>query len=82
MALLLVGFLAIGPTLVDHPKHEIDALNDQWVAAFKAGDYATIESLMAPDALLLALDAPERLFVCALSWLPRREGRAAGFTLI
>lgn len=58
MALLLVGFLAIGPALADHPKHEIDALNSQWVAAFKAGDFATIESLMAPDALLLAPGAP------------------------
>lgn len=58
MTLLLVGLLAIAPALADHPKHEIDALNDQWVAAFKAGDFATIESLMAPDALLLAPGAP------------------------
>ena len=58
MALVLVGSLAIGPALADHPKHEFDALNTQWVAAFKAKDFAAIEALMAPDALLLAPGAP------------------------
>ena len=58
MALLLVGLLTIGPALADHPKHEIDALNTQWVTAFEARDFATIEVLMAPDALLLAPGAP------------------------
>ncbi len=58
MVLLLIGLLAIAPALADHPKHEFDALTAQWVAAFKASDFAAIEALMAPDALLLAPGAP------------------------
>lgn len=57
-ATLLIAALVAGPVLADHPKHEIDALDAQWVAAFKAKDFATIESLMAPDALLLVPGAP------------------------
>ncbi len=55
--LLFTAFLA-GPVLAVSAKQEIDALNSQWVAAFKARDFATIESLMAPDSLLLAPDNP------------------------
>ena len=58
MALLLVGLLSIGPALADDRKHELDALTAQWVAAFKANDFAAIEALMAPDSLLLAPGAP------------------------
>ena len=55
--LLVTAFLS-GPVLADSAKREIDALNAQWVAAFKAKDYATIESLMAPGSLLLAPGNP------------------------
>ncbi|MEE8213146.1 MAG: DUF4440 domain-containing protein [Alphaproteobacteria bacterium] len=55
--LLVTAFLA-GPVLAHSAKQEIDALNAQWVAAFKAKDFATIESLMAPDSLLLAPGNP------------------------
>ena len=55
--LLVTAFLA-GTVLAHSAKQEIDALNAQWVAAFKAKDYATIESLMAPDSLLLAPGNP------------------------
>ena len=55
--LLFTAFLA-GPVLADSAKQEIDALTSQWVAAFKARDFATIESLMAPDSLLLAPGNP------------------------
>ena len=58
MVLLLVGLLAIAPALADDAKHEFDALTAQWVAAFEASDYAAIEALMAPHALLLAPGAP------------------------
>ena len=58
VALLLVGLLAMGPASADHPKHEFDALNAQWVAAFKAKDFAAIEALMAPDSLLLVPGSP------------------------
>ncbi len=57
-ATLLVTAFLVGPVLADGAKQEIDALNAQWVAAFKAKDYATIESLMAPDSLLLAPGNP------------------------
>jgi len=57
-ATLLVTAFVGGPVLADSAKQEIDALNAQWVAAFKAKDYATIESLMAPDSLLLAPGNP------------------------
>ncbi len=55
--LLFTAFLA-GPVLADSAQQEIDALNSQWVAAFKARDFATIESLMAPDSLLLTPGNP------------------------
>jgi len=58
VALLLAGMLAMGPALAGDVKHELDALTAQWVAAFKAKDFAAIEALMAPDALLLAPGAP------------------------
>jgi ketosteroid isomerase-like protein len=58
VALMLVGLLAMGPALADDAKHEFDALNAHWVAAFKANDFAAIEALMAPDSLLLAPGAP------------------------
>ncbi len=58
VALLLIGLLAIGPALAGDVKHELDALTAQWVAAFKAKDFAAIEALMAPDAPLLAPGAP------------------------
>ena len=57
-AVLVTTALLAGPVLADHPKHEIDARNGQWVAAFKAKDFATIEALMMPDALLLAPGVP------------------------
>jgi uncharacterized protein (TIGR02246 family) len=55
--LLITAFLA-GPVLAGSAQQEIDALNTQWVAAFEARDYAAIESLMAPDSLLLAPGNP------------------------
>ena len=58
VALLLAGMLAMGPALAGDVKQELDALTAQWVAAFKANDFAAIEALMAPDALLLAPGAP------------------------
>ena len=58
VALLLAGMFAMGPALAGDVKQELDALTAQWVAAFKASDFAAIEALMAPDALLLAPGAP------------------------
>ncbi len=57
-AVLAIGSSATAPALADHVGHEIDALNVKWVAAFKAKDIATIESLLAPNALLLSPGAP------------------------
>ena len=55
--LLVTAFLA-APVLAGSAQQEIDALNAQWVAAFEAKDFAAIESLMAPDSLLLAPGNP------------------------
>lgn len=55
--LLITAFLA-GPVLAGSAQQEIDALNAKWVAAFAARDYAAIESLMAPDSLLLVPGNP------------------------
>ncbi len=57
VAALMTAAVVAGPALADHPKHEIDALNIQWVTAFKARDFATIQALMAPDTLLLVPNA-------------------------
>jgi uncharacterized protein (TIGR02246 family) len=57
-ALLVAGLMAASPAWADDAKHRIDALNAKWVAAFAAKDIAAIETMMAPDALLLSPGAP------------------------
>lgn len=39
-------------------KPSIEALNDRWIAAYRAGDYAAIPGLYLEDALVMPLGRP------------------------